>query len=183
MIEIVNVVGSGELSTELDLEQVTKDLGTNAKYDPEKYPAMYLHMAEDAPLITLYRTGKYIITGADSEEEAFASRERFLSRLSDQNVIEKPADEWFSIQNIVFTAELPEQVNLNAIAIGLGLEQTEYEPEQFPGLIYRPTNFPCVLLVFATGKVVITGCSDTEVSEKAFSHLRNEIARVVGTES
>lgn len=176
-------MGSGSISAEFDLKQVCDDLGSAAEYDPEKYPGMYLHLSEDAPLITLYRTGKYIITGADSENETYLLRDQFLTLLTDKNIIDKSKDEWFSIQNIVATAELAEQINLNAMAIGLGLEHTEYEPEQFPGLIYRPIDFPCVLLIFATGKVVITGCANIEISKNAFSHLEDEISRLAGTGS
>lgn len=67
MVEIVNIVASGSLGIELDLENVYGDIGPIGKYDPKKYPGMYFRFEEDAPLITLYRTGKYIVTGADSK--------------------------------------------------------------------------------------------------------------------
>jgi transcription initiation factor TFIID TATA-box-binding protein len=66
MINVVNVIGSGLLDAEFDLERVAADIGSIAEYDPDKYPGMYLRFGEDAPLITVYRTGKYIVTGADS---------------------------------------------------------------------------------------------------------------------
>jgi len=77
VVEIVNIVGSGSLNTEFDLERVAADIGSIAEYEPDKYPGMYLRFRKDAPLITVYRTGKYIITWADSEEEAHAIRDRF----------------------------------------------------------------------------------------------------------
>ena len=67
-IKVVNVIGSGNVDVELDLERVAADIGSTAEYDPDKNPGMYLRFEEDAPLITVYRTGKYIVTGADSEE-------------------------------------------------------------------------------------------------------------------
>jgi len=72
---------------------------------PDKYPGMYLRFEEEAPLITVYRTGKYIITGPTSEEELFDLRERFLRFLSDMDVIENATDEWFSVQNSVPTSQ------------------------------------------------------------------------------
>ncbi len=84
MVEIVNVVASGALNIELDLERLADDIGEPvARYDPDKYPGMYLRFEEDAPLITVYRTGKFIITGADSEDESYSLRERFLNLFSD----------------------------------------------------------------------------------------------------
>lgn len=175
MVKIVNVVGSGSLDAEFDLERVAVDIGSIAEYDPDKYPGMYLRFEEDAPLITVYRTGKYIVTGAGSEEEAQAIRERFLNLLAYNGMIPSPEDEWFRIQNLVCTAELGESLNLNALTIGLGLEKTEYEPEQFPGLIYRPTGADSVVLLFASGRVVITGSPDLDAAEQTFAALQDEV--------
>lgn len=175
MIKVVNVVGSGSLDAEFDLERVATDIGSIAEYDPDKYPSMYLRFEKDAPLVTVYRTGKYIVTGADSEEETHAMRERFLKLLVDNNMIAEPDDEWFRIQNFVCTAELGESLNLNALAIGLGLEKTEYEPEQFPGLVYRPPEADSVVLLFASGRVVITGSSDLDAAEQTFAALQDEV--------
>jgi transcription initiation factor TFIID TATA-box-binding protein len=175
MEKIVNVVGSGSLDAEFDLERVAADIGSIAEYDPDKYPGMYLRFGEDDPLITVYRTGKYIVTGADSEEEAYGIRERFLNLLAENGMIPAPEDEWFQIQNLVCTAELGESLNLNALAIGLGLEKTEYEPEQFPGLIYRPPGADSVVLLFASGRVVITGSPDLNTAEETFAALRDEV--------
>ena len=175
MVKIVNVVGSGSLNAEFDLESVAADIDSIAEYDPNKYPGMYLRFEGDSPLITIYRTGKYIVTGADSQGEAYAIRERLLNFLADNGMIAEPADEWFRIQNLVCTAELGESLNLSALAIGLGLENTEYEPEQFPGLIHRPSGADSVALLFASGRVVITGSPDLDVAEQTFSALQDEV--------
>lgn len=82
MVTVVNVVASGSLDAEFDLERVAADIGSIAEYDPDKYPGTYLRFEEDAPLITVCRTGKYIVTGADSKEEAHGIRERFLDLLA-----------------------------------------------------------------------------------------------------
>jgi transcription initiation factor TFIID TATA-box-binding protein len=94
-------------------------------------------------------------------------------------MITAPDDEWFRIQNLVCTAELGESLNLNALAIGLGLESTEYEPEQFPGLIYRPPEADSVVLLFASGRVVITGSPDLGAAEETFTALREEVTDLI----
>lgn len=180
MVKVVNMVGSGSLDFEIDLETLSEEIGQpRARYEPDKYPGMYLRFEEDGPLITVYRTGKYIITGPTSEEELFDLRERFLKFLSDMDVIEHATDEWFSVQNYVCTEDLGQTLNLNALAIGLGLERTEYEPEQFPGLIYRPERYDGVLLLFATGRVVITGCRSVDAAEERFTDLKSDLAKFV----
>jgi transcription initiation factor TFIID TATA-box-binding protein len=175
MVEIVNIVASGSLGIELDLENVNRDIGAIGEYDPNKYPGMYFRFEEDAPLVTLYRTGKYIVTGADSKDEAYSMRDRFLGLLAEREMIDIPDDEWFRIQNLVCTAKLGESLNLNALGIGLGLESTEYEPEQFPGLIYRPSGADSVVLLFASGRVVITGSPDLDAAEQTFAALQDEV--------
>ena len=182
MVKIVNVVGSGSLDVEFDLERVAADIGSTAEYDPDKYPGMYLRFGEDDPLITVYRTGKYIVTGADSENEAHTIRERLLDLLADNEMIPTAEDEWFRIQNLVCTAELEESLNLNALAIGLGLENTEYEPEQFPGLIYRPSGADSVVLLFASGRVVITGSPDLDAAEQTFAALQDEVTDLLAVD-
>lgn len=178
MVEVVNVVASGSLDIELDLETIAQELDDVVNYDPEKYPGAYFRFDDDAPLITLYRTGKYIITGAVSESEARRLRDEFLTLLAHHGIIQSGDDAWFKIQNYVCMGDMGRSLNLSALAIGLGLEVTEYEPEQFPGLIYRPRDYACVLLVFATGKVVITGAQQFDTAEAAFSAFR-ELARTL----
>jgi transcription initiation factor TFIID TATA-box-binding protein len=73
-------------------------------------------------------------------------------------------------------------LNLNALAIGLGLEKTEYEPEQFPGLIYRPSGADSVVLLFASGRVVITGSPDREAVEQTFAALQDEVTDLIAVD-
>lgn len=94
-------------------------------------------------------------------------------------MIEKPEDDWYDIQNIVCTAELNRSLNLSALAVGLGLEVTEYEPEQFPGLIYRPENTSCVVLLFATGRVVITGSANFEEIKNTHADVSDQISELL----
>ena len=173
-LEIVNAVGSGDLGIEIDLHQLTADV-EEVEFDPDKYPGAYVRLEEVEPLITVYRTGKYIITGSTSEEEAYSSRKRFLELLSDSGVLDTPEDNWFSMQNYVCTGDLDQVQNLNALAIGLGLELTEYEPEQFPGLVFRPDDHPVVILIFSSGKVVVTGAKDINVAKVAFQSLKEDL--------
>lgn len=177
-LEVVNAVGSGDLGIEIDLNQLSADIG-DVEFDPDQYPGAYVRLEEVEPLITVYRTGKYIITGSKSEEEAYSCRKQFLELLSDKKLLDTPDDKWFSMQNYVCTGELDQVQNLNALAIGLGLEYTEYEPEQFPGLVFRPENQPVVILIFASGKVVVTGAKDINTAEGAFMSLKEDLDALV----
>ena len=174
-IEIANVVGSGDLGVELDLKTLEEDLSTPfLEYDPSNYHGLYVHLEENGPLITVYRSGKYIVSGCPSYGILESTNEEFLIKLSGLGILDEGEDTEFTVQNVVCTANLEKDVELNALAIALGLESTEYEPEQFPGLIYRPSEIGAVLLVFANGKVVITGAKDLDTVEVAFDHLQTK---------
>jgi len=87
-------------------------------------------------------------------------------------IVDKPE---IKIQNIVASANLGRVLNLNAIAIGLGLENVEYEPEQFPGLVYRMAIPKVVILLFGSGKLVITGGKKPEDAEAAVEKVVIEL--------
>lgn len=175
-VEIANIVGSGDLHAELDLDALEEDLCTPyLEYDPSNYHGLYVRLRDGGPLITAYRSGKYIISGCSSYEALNETNEGFLAKIAELGIIEQSQETGFEVQNVVSTATLDKDANLNALSIGLGLESTEYEPEQFPGLIYRPSDIGAVLLVFANGKVVITGARDLDTAEKAFGHLRTQV--------
>lgn len=181
MVSIVNVVGAGTLGVEIDLSAVEGEItAQTARYDPETHPGLYLRFTTDGPMITVYRTGRYHITGAESPEELFETHEDFLNAIQGLSVgiAKERCLDSFSIRNIVCTAEYPTEINLNAAAIGLGLENTEYEPEQFPGLVYRIQNPSAVLLLFASGKVVITGVSDVDSARDAFAVCKKRLDSV-----
>ncbi|WP_336327583.1 TATA-box-binding protein [Halovenus sp. HT40] len=178
MVEVVNAVGSGFFDREFDLSVVAGDLGSIANFDPDNYPGMYIRFSEDSPLVTVYRTGKYIVTGADSVDGLHEFNEKLIGLFCDNGIIERNDVEWFEVQNLVCTTSFDKDLNLSALAIGLGLEQTEYEPEQFPGLVYRNPSLDSVILIFSTGKAVITGSSDLDEVEAASDHLVDELARL-----
>ena len=173
-LEVVNAVGSGDLGIEIDLNRLASDV-KEVEFDPDKHPGAYVRLKEVGPLIMVYRTGKYIITGSKSDEEAYSCRKQFLMVLTEEGVLNEPEDEWFSMQNYVCTGELNQVQNLNALAIGLGLEYTEYEPEQFPGLVFRPDDHSVVILIFASGKVVVTGAKNIDAAEKTFQSLKENL--------
>jgi transcription initiation factor TFIID TATA-box-binding protein len=84
----------------------------------------------------------------------------------------------YTIQNIVTSADLGTVINLNKIAIGFNLEQIEYEPEQFPGLVYRLTNPKVVVLLFGSGKLIITGGKTEENAKDAVQSILQSLTSI-----
>lgn len=178
-VEVVNVIGAGQLHIELELEKLGKDLNVHsAQYDPDRYPGIHIKISEQGPTITLYRNGKYHITGPDSVRQLQQVRDQFLSVLDNLEIQYSAEQDEFSVQNVVCVANHRSSFDLNNLAVELGLERVEYEPEQFPGLVYRMPNSSAVFLVFATGKIVITGVQTIENAQQAYEEFKEIIDSV-----
>lgn len=180
MVTLVNVVGSGDLGVELEIQTLGDDLDSPfTDYDPSNYHGLYVRLEEGGPLVTVYRSGKYIIVGCSNFQELETTNRRFLAQIADLGICDRSPDTGFTVQNVVCTEKLSSAIDLNTLSISLGLETVEYEPEQFPGLVYRPPEIGAVILVFANGKVVITGESDVSTAEDAFAQLQTRIQSLI----
>jgi len=89
--------------------------------------------------------------------------------------IDIPKKLTYKIQNIVTSADLGAGINLNKIAVGFNLDRIEYEPEQFPGLVYRLENPKVVVLLFGSGKLIITGGKEPDDARKAVQKILNDL--------
>jgi transcription initiation factor TFIID TATA-box-binding protein len=82
-----------------------------------------------------------------------------------------------TIQNVVAVCDLGAGIDLVNIARSLGLERIEYEPEQFPGLVYRLEDPKAVCLLFGTGKMVLTGAKKVEEIDRAVESIVEILSR------
>jgi transcription initiation factor TFIID TATA-box-binding protein len=136
----------------------------------------YIRHNKDGPLITVYGSGKYIIVGSNTNEQLQRTRDRFLELLVNHNRLSAPVDSWFEVQNIVGSGTLGQEIDLKRLLITLGLENAEYEPEQFPGIVYRDPDHACVVMIFRTGKIVVTGSSSKDSLSQAAKKIKNIVA-------
>jgi transcription initiation factor TFIID TATA-box-binding protein len=144
-------------------------------YDPDQFPGL-VYQPDECPRTTvlIFRSGEIVCTGAASVEGVHEAIHATFDDLGDLGV-QIPANPPITVQNIVMSADLGQPLNLNAIAIGVGLETIEYEPEQFPGLVYRLDDPDVVVLLFGTGKLVITGGTTTEQAETALDTITDRL--------
>lgn len=174
-LEVVNVVGSGDLDRELDLEQVIQDIDIYEADYEEGMGSAFVKVKKDSGLVILYRSGKYIVRGGKEFDKLHRTNEEFLEVLTELGIIEDSFEPPFGINNLVFIGDLGSTVELKALFIRLGLENAEFEPEQFPGIVYRPDEFDCVPIVFGSGKVSITGSNNIDEAVEAFRFLKEEV--------
>ena len=158
--EIVNMVASTRYCTSLDINDVADTL--QVEYEQEQFPGMVYRVKTPKVCLLLFRSGKVVATGARSESDA------------------NPFDtEMIEISNLVITTDYEQPVDLNNLVLSLPFEKTEYEPEQFPGLIYRIDDPSAVCLVFSSGKCVITGTKSPEDADAAADALMDELNSVL----
>jgi transcription initiation factor TFIID TATA-box-binding protein len=152
-IRVENVVASATLNQKVDLNAVVKGY-PGVEYKPEQFPGLVFRLKRPKTATLIFNSGKMVCTGAKSEKEARRAVMKVVKELKKGGIIiiSKPE---MKIQNIVASANLGGMIDLEKAAYTLG--RTMYEPEQFPGLIYRMEEPKVVILLFASGKLVCTG--------------------------
>jgi len=171
-IKIENVVASTSLGEELDLQAIARVLG-GAEYEPEQFPGLIYRLKEPKTAILLFRSGKVVCTGASLENVKTAID--LVAKQIGAAGIPVHKNPEIVVQNIVATSDLGAQIDLNAIAISLGAGKVEYEPEQFPGLVYRIDEPKVVVLLFGSGKLVCTGARKPQDVEQAVERITGEL--------
>src|SRR5436853_3164538 len=172
-IKIENVVASTSLGEQLDLQAIALALG-GAEYEPEQFTGLIYRRKEPQTATLLFRSGKVVCTGAKSLEHVKQAIEIVAKQIEAAGIPIKKNPE-IEVQNIVASSDLGTEINLNAIAISLGLEKVEYEPEQFPGLVYRIDVPKVVVLLFGSGKLVCTGARKPSDVEQAVEKITEEL--------
>jgi len=175
---IVNMVASTRFCNAIDLNQVSLDLKID--YEQEQFPGMVYKVRTPKVCVLLFRSGKAVATGAKSigdVETAFSIlREDLIDNA--KLTLWDETDCEAHLQNVVVTVDTEMALNLNDLSITLPFAKTEYEPEQFPGLIYRieDNGMKAVCLVFSSGKCVITGCKTIPQTQEAANILVHDLS-------
>jgi len=155
VIRIENVVASGTLNQKVDLNAVVKGF-PRVEYRPERFPGLVFKLKRPKTATLIFSTGKMVCTGAKSEKESRRAVMTVVKELKKGGIIiiSKPD---LKVVNIVASARLGGKIDLEKAAFTL--RKAMYEPEQFPGLIYRMDEPKVVILIFASGNLVCTGAN------------------------
>jgi transcription initiation factor TFIID TATA-box-binding protein len=177
MIEVTiqNIVASTSFAEKIDLDAIAQSL-EEAEYEPEQFPGLIYRLDEPKTATLLFRSGKANCTGAKNVENVRKTVNIIADKLRKLGIeVYDNKELKIVIQNIVATANLKGEMNLNQVAIGLGLENIEYEPEQFPGLVYRLKKPKVAMLLFSSGKIVCAGGRNLEDISLAIENLEKEL--------
>lgn len=160
-IEVTNIVGNARLCDSIDLLQLGIEL-PDVEYEPETSPlAVWRPFDENAATVLIPSSGRITLVGIKTRNEMSQTIETVfeqLERYAEGMVEYETFEQAFQISNIATVGSLGRELDLSPLAVGLGLEDTEYDPENFPGVVYRG-RAGVVILIFRSGKVVITANS------------------------
>ena len=140
-----------------------------------RFPGLVYRVTSPKAAFLIFTSGKIVCTGSKNIEDVrtvITTLAKTLKSIGFEKVDLEPE---IRIQNIVASADLKTRLSLNAVALGLGLENIEYEPEQFPGLVYRIKKPKIVVLIFSSGKLVITGGKSPEGCEEGARIVRMQL--------
>ena len=171
---IENIVATVSLDQELDLRQIERVIIT-AEYNPEQFPGLVYRLEEPRVTALIFKSGKMVVTGAKSTRDLIEAVKKIVRNLK-RHGIPIHGRPKVQIQNIVASANLGICVDLEKAA--LALENSMYEPEQFPGLIHRMSEPRVVLLIFGSGKMVITGAKKEEEVYEAVNKIFEKLKRI-----
>jgi transcription initiation factor TFIID TATA-box-binding protein len=158
-ISIRNVVAKLDINTELDLSYLSTQL-PHSSYDPEQYPSL-IFRPEGYSTVLITKSGILLFTGATSAESIHEVYKQVTEEFNGFGLEHTKSSDDIEIVNIVSTFELDFELDLNFLSVKLEMENIEYEPEQFPGLVYRIEGGP-VALLFSSGEIVITGAESPD---------------------
>lgn len=171
-LKIQNIVATTSLGKDVPLVKLAKTI-PNTEYSPEQFPGLVLRVKEPKSAVLVFSSGNLVCTGTKSVAQVKLVIEQVIKTLKKINVIitDKPK---ITVQNIVASGSINMQLNLNYLA--LELENTEYEPEQFPGLVYKLIEPNATFLLFSNGKLVCTGTKNNQQlndsMEQLIAHLK-----------
>jgi transcription initiation factor TFIID TATA-box-binding protein len=166
-LKIQNIVATASLGKEVPLTKLAKTV-QNTEYNPEQFPGLVLRVKEPKSAVLVFSSGNLVCTGTKSISQVKEVIDQVIKILKKINV--KVTDiPKITVQNIVASGNINMSLNLNVLA--LELENTEYEPEQFPGLVYKLDNPTATFLLFSNGKLVCTGTKNNQQLKDSMDQL------------
>lgn len=173
-IKVQNIVAFTELGKPISLEKLLKNV-ENTEWQPEQFPGLVYKITNPRASALIFSQGKVVCTGTKSEEDLREAMRKIVSRIR-QAGIPMPRNYKTRIENIVASTKIKADLNLDEIAFML--ENSEYEPEQFPGLVYRIKEPRVAFLLFTSGRIICAGAQNEEAIHRALLKFKENLAAI-----
>jgi len=167
-------VASATLNVAVKLEKIVSNFD-GIEYEPEQFPGVVYRIPNPKAAALIFSSGKIACTGAKSPKDSKAVVAKIVTKMRKIG-IKVPRNYTVRLENIVASASLGRELNLDNIAFTL--ENTEYEPEQFPGLVFRMDQPKVTFLLFGSGKVICTGARTIKDVERAIAKVSKRLKKL-----
>ena len=159
--------------TEFNLNKLARSLD-GARYDPELFPGVVYKSEDPRASFLIFASGKMNCVGARSMADAKLAIKKLTRKIREAHIKVKTEPK-VKVQNIVASVNFGRKFDLEHIASRF--ENTEYEPEVFPGLVFRLEDPKAVLLLFVSGKGVCAGVNSMRDVKKAAQKINRILSR------
>jgi len=170
-LRVQNIVATTSLGKDVLLTKLARTQ-PNTEYNPDTFPGLILRVKKPKSAVLVFSSGNLVCTGTKSVAQVRDVIQQVIRQLKKigVNVVIKPK---ITVQNIVASGAISLDLNLNTLA--LELENTEYEPEQFPGLVYKLDEPTATFLLFSNGKLVCTGTKNRSQLDDSMVQLNKNV--------
>ena len=175
-IKIENIVVYSQIADSFNIQQLSEEM-PEFLYNPDDFNGVTLKLDEPKTAVLILPNGRAICTGAKTIEDAETSIKKVANKLKKVGftIVSKPKVE---TQNIIASTDVEKELHLSSISTGLILEHVNYEPENFPGLIYKMDDIGAIMLLFSSGKIVCTGAKNMEDVSTAFETMKEKLSSI-----
>ncbi len=176
-LKIENIVASGAIADSIDLDEVSSKI-KNCELNTKRFPGAVFRIEDPKIASLIFSSGKVVLTGIRNNEALHKGLDIIIKALREAgvNTLDEPQ---VAVTNIVCSYDMGKYINLNKVVITLDLENIEYEPEQFPGLVYRIKDPKIVALLFSSGKIILTGGKNMEDIKRGLKFLEQQLDNIM----
>jgi len=176
-LKIENIVASGAIADSIDLEIISKNID-GCELNTKRFPGAVYRIENPKIASLIFSSGKVVLTGIRDTDSLDKGLLLIIDKMKNAGItcFDEPR---VAITNIVCSYDIGNKINLNKVVMTLNLENIEYEPEQFPGLVYRISDPKIVALLFSSGKIILTGGKNMEDIKKGLNYLEQKLGNIM----
>jgi transcription initiation factor TFIID TATA-box-binding protein len=175
-LKIENIVASGSIADSIDLAEVSSRI-ENCMLNKKRFPGAVFRLENPKVVSLIFSSGRVVLTGLREREALDEALAKIVCSLKEAGVAVHSHPS-VAITNIVCSYDIGRSINLNRLVVALNMENIEYEPEQFPGLVLRLKDPKIVALLFSSGKIILTGGKNLDEIRRGVAMLEQTLEKV-----
>lgn len=176
-LKIENIVASGAIADAIDLALVSEKI-EHCELNKKRFPGAVFRIEKPKIASLIFSSGKIVLTGIRDQDTLEKGLSVIIESMKKAGV-KTYAEPRVGVTNIVCSYDIGKSINLNKVVMTLNLENIEYEPEQFPGLVYRIRDPKIVALLFSSGKIILTGGRTLDEIKRGLEILEQKISGIL----